>query len=234
MDNADSAATEGYFIGVDVCVYGKLIVNRVGTPAGTPTLSPSIELNVAPTAAAGDVPHLGNNGGNGSALGQLDGLDDRLYAAQMRNGRLWTAHSFLVEPTGAAIVAGQTITSRNGVRWYELQNMTATPSVAQSGTVFDNTPGDAQTGPVAWYWIPSIAVNGQGHAAMGFTAAGPQARANAAFTGRLATDAAGTMDRGQSATPIPSTPTTRPATAAPTAVAAGATTATPASTRSTR
>ena len=196
VDNADGAAAEGYFIGVDACVYGKLIVNRVGTPAGTPTLSAAIELNVAATSYAGDVPHLGNNGGNGSALGQLDGLDDRLYAAQMRNGRLWTAHSFLVEDTGVAMPGGaaQTVTARNGVRWYELQNMTATPAVAQSGTVFDNTPGNAQTGPVAWYWIPSIAVNGQGHAALGFSAAGPQARANAAFTGRLATDPAGTMD----------------------------------------
>ncbi len=197
VDNFDfsPAPTEGYFAAVDACQFDKLLVYRVSTPAGTPTLSAPTQLAVAATSFAGDVPHLGNNGGSGPALGRLDGLDDRLYAAQIRGGRLWTAHSFLVESTGVAMNPGApTTTARNGVRWYELQNLTTTPSVAQTGTIFDPTPGNAQTLDIKWYWIPSINVTGQGHAAVGFSSAGPFARANAAYTGRLAGDALGTMD----------------------------------------
>src|SRR5438876_716833 len=36
VDNFDPAATEGYFIGVDNQVFGKLQVRRVSTPGGTP------------------------------------------------------------------------------------------------------------------------------------------------------------------------------------------------------
>jgi hypothetical protein len=55
----------------------------------------------------------------------------------------------------------------------------------QSGTVNDPSTQRRQCQLVL---DPSIAVNGQGHAAMGFSAAGIT-RADAAFTGRLATDA---------------------------------------------
>ena len=198
VDNFDfsPAPNECYFVAVDGCQYSKLLVYRVSTPAGTPTLGAPTQLAVAATSYAADVPHLGNNGGSGSALGRLDGLDDRLYAAQIRGGRLWTAHSFLVENTGVAMDPSfpQTTTARNGVRWYEMQNLTTVPIVTQSGTIFDPTAGNAQTGNIKWYWIPSINVTGQGHAAVGFSSAGPFARANAAFTGRLSGDPAGTMD----------------------------------------
>jgi hypothetical protein len=193
VDNADTA-TEGYFIGVDNCVYGKLVVNRVTNPGGTPTLSAPIGINVAQTSFPADVPHLGNDGGNGSALGRLDGLDDRLYSAQIRGGRLWTAHSFLMETDGTSLGGAPTSLARNGVRWYELQNLATTPTVAQFGNVFDATSENPLTGNVRWYWVPSLNVSGQGHVAVGFTEAGPQTRANAAFTGRLAGAPAGTMD----------------------------------------
>src|SRR5205823_8360887 len=45
-----------------------------------------------------------------------------------------------------------------------------------------------------WFWIPSVVVSGQGHAAFGFSSAGPAFRINAATTGRLATDALGTVN----------------------------------------
>lgn len=180
VDNYSTTATEGYFIGVSNAVFGKLMIRRVSTPGGTPTISADIPLTVSSTSSPITVPHLGNTGGTN---GNLDGLDDRLFAAHIRNGRLWTAHNIQVNTTGASSGTG----GRNGSRWYEIQNLTGTPSVVQSGTIFDNAATNPQN-----YSIPSVMVSGQGHAAFSLTTAGTNNRANAATVGRLATDATGT------------------------------------------
>ena len=44
-----------------------------------------------------------------------------------------------------------------------------------------------------FYWIPAIAVSGQGHAAIGTSASGATQRINAATAGRLAGDPLGTL-----------------------------------------
>src|SRR5438552_4092058 len=78
-------------------------------------------------------------------------------------------------------------------RWYELSVPvgSGTPTVVESGTIYDS----AQFASSArWFWIPSVVVSGQGHAAFGFSSAGPAFRINAATTGRLATDALGTVN----------------------------------------
>ena len=181
VDNDDPAADEGYFIGVDNASFGKLIVRRVSTPGGTPTISSNISLTVPTTTYPITVPHLGNTGGSN---GNLDALDDRLFAARIRNGRLWTAHNIQVNGSGVASGSG----GRNGSRWYEIQNLTTTPSLVQSGTVFDSAASNPKN-----YWIPSIMVSGQGHVAMGFSTAGTTNRANAGTVGRLAGDTLGTM-----------------------------------------
>ena len=179
VDNYDPAATEGYFIGVSNAAFGKLMIRRVSTPGGTPTISADIPLTVSTTDYPITVPHMGNTGGTN---GNLDGLDDRLFAAHIRNGRLWTAHNIQVTAAGVA-GAG----ARNGSRWYEIQNLTGTPSLVQSGTIFDN----AATNPRS-YGIPSVMVSGQGHAAFSLTTAGLASRADAATVGRLSGDAVGT------------------------------------------
>ncbi|MCX6922757.1 MAG: hypothetical protein NT154_06020, partial [Verrucomicrobia bacterium] len=181
VDNYDPAATEGYFIGVDNASFGKLIVRRVSTPGGTPTISGNLSITVASTAHPITVPHLGNTGG---ANGNLDALDDRLFAAHLRNGRLWTAHNIQVNSSGVASSSG----GRNGCRWYELQNLTSTPALVQSGTVFDSAASNPKS-----FWIPSILVSGQGHAAMGFSTAGATNRANSGTVGRLSGDSLNTM-----------------------------------------
>src|SRR5262249_38199899 len=125
-----------------------------------------------------------------------DGLDDRLYAAHLRNGRLWTAQNIGANTSGVASAV-----SRNGVRWYELQTLSTTPAVVQSGTLFDT----AATNP-RFYWIPSFTVSGQGHAAMGCSIAGNNERINAFTTGRLVGDTLGTLRDGPG-TPAGSTAT---------------------------
>ncbi|MGB8507584.1 MAG: lamin tail domain-containing protein [Pyrinomonadaceae bacterium] len=186
VDNYDPAANEGYFIGVSNAAFGRLIMRRVGTPGGTPTISSDILITVASTAFPINVDHLGDTGGTG---GNLDALDDRLFAAHIRNGRLWTSHNIAVLPTGVA--SGTNAQRRDAVRWYELvvPPTTGTPTVNQSGTIFDTA---ATVAAARQYWIPSVTVSGQGHAAFGYSTAGTPFRIDAATNGRLAGTTLGT------------------------------------------
>lgn len=194
VDNYDPAATEGYFIGTSNAAFGRLIMRRVGTPGGTPTLSADILITVSATSFPIPQDHLGNTNLadldlDGFADGDLDSLDDRLYSAHIRGGRLWTAHSMAV--TAAGVASNTNTQRRNGVRWYELNvpPTTGTPTVVQSGTVFDSATTRATA---RQYIIPSVMVSGQGHAAIGYSTAGTAFRADAATNGRLRGDTLGT------------------------------------------
>jgi FG-GAP-like repeat len=180
VDNFDPAATVGYFIGVDNATFGTLKLRRVTDPGGTPTISADINLAVPATQYAATVPHLGNTAGTN---GNLDVLDDRLYMAHLRNGRIYTSHNIGVNASGVATASG-----RAGSRWYEIDNVATTPTLRQSGTWFDS----AATNPKS-FWIPSIMVSGQGHIALGGSSAGANDRINAATIGRLSNDPLGTL-----------------------------------------
>jgi hypothetical protein len=188
VDNFDPASNEGYFIGVSNANFGELVLRRVATPGGTPTISANIAITVNTTSFPITVDHLGNAGGS---AGTLDALDDRLFAAHLRNGRLWTAHNIAV--TSAGVASNSNSQRRDGSRWYEL-NVPAgsgTPTVVQSGTIFDSA---STVAAAHQYWIPSVMVSGQGHAALGFSAAGTPFKINAATVGRLASDTLGTTE----------------------------------------
>jgi uncharacterized repeat protein (TIGR01451 family) len=178
VDNFDPAATTGYFIGVDNALFSLLDVRRVTDPAGTPTLSVDQALTVPATVLPISVPHLGNTGGN------LDALDDRLFAAQLRGGHIWTAHNIQVGATGAASNTG----GRDGSRWYEI-DVAGAPSLVQSGTMFDPAAANPNS-----YWIPSVAVSGQNVMAIGGSVAGNNHSADAWFSGRLPSDPTGQLD----------------------------------------
>lgn len=179
--NDDPSATEGYFIGVDGLMTGRLVLRRVLDPGGTPSISGNLNLSVPATRApvgvfARDVPTL-----------PLDGLDDRLFVAHVRRNKLtgasslWTAHNIEVDATGVAAAGG-----RNGSRWYEIGTLVGTPTLLQAGTLFDN----AATNPRS-YWIPSANMSGQGHVALGATFASVNDYAGVAVAGRLAGDPSG-------------------------------------------
>lgn len=195
VDNPDPTNTgvtaTGYFIGPNVLSFSTLMLRRVTNPGSTgasPTISANISLTTPNTTnAVVKVPHLGNTGGNN---GRLDALDDRLYAAVIRNGRLWTAHGIGVNNTGTTTGTR----TRNAARWYELQNLGTTPTFRQSGTLYDNS--GANDVNQRNYWIPSITVTGQGHVALACSIAGTNERVNAFFTGRLSGDTLGTMRDG--------------------------------------
>jgi Divergent InlB B-repeat domain len=181
VDDFDPAETTGYFIGVDNAVFGKLDVRKVTDPGGTPTMSGDLAVTVPATAFPIPVDHLGNTGG---ASGRLDALDDRLFAAQLRGGHIWTAHNIGVNSSGVA--SGSP--TRDASRWYEV-DVTGTPALTQSGTLFDGASSNPKS-----YWIPTVAVSGEGVMAIGGSVAGLLHHADAWFSGRLPGDPAGQTD----------------------------------------
>ena len=182
---AAAAATESWVIGVDNASFGTLMLRRITFSAPNvwpPTgISANLSLTVPATAIPIPVPHQGNAGG---ADGLLDAIDDRLFNANLRGSRIWTAHNIAVDPAGVGSPSGD----RDGSRWYEIDVTGGTPALEQAGTLFDS----AASNP-GFFWIPSIMVSGQGHAALGVSTSGATQRINAATAGRLASDPAGTL-----------------------------------------
>ncbi|HTK80986.1 MAG TPA: Ig domain-containing protein, partial [Bacteroidota bacterium] len=189
VDNDDPAATEGYFIGVDNANFSLLQIRRVSTPGGTPSLSGNLSVTVPTTAFPRTVPALGSTR-------PLDGIDDRLFNATIKNGTLWTVHNINVTNAGVATGTAGT-TGRNAARWYELENLTTTPSLRQSGTLFDNAT--VTSGTARQTWMPSIAVSGQNHVVIPHSISAPtnnlgsQLQASVGHGGRLATDPLGAI-----------------------------------------
>jgi hypothetical protein len=181
VDNFDVSSTDGYFIGVDNATFGTLMLRRVTNPGTTPSISTNISISVNTSYFPLTVPHLGNSGG---ANGNLDALDDRLFMSVIRNGNLWTTHNIRVTSGGI----GQSSGTRNGSRWYQINNLSGTPTVVQSGTVYSSVASNP-----TFYWIPSISISGQSHVGMGFSVAGNNERINGGTIGRLSTDPSGSM-----------------------------------------
>jgi hypothetical protein len=187
VDNlSEGSPTASWVIGVSnvLPVTSKLVLRQItfSAPGAWPpsSISANLTLPVPTTALPLTVPHLGNTGGPD---GELDALDDRLVDAKLRGGHIWTSHNIAVDATGAGSDTGD----RDGARWYEI-DVAGAPALLQSGTLFDPSAVNPR-----FYWIPSIMVSGQGHAAIGASAAGASEHANAVTAGRLSSDPAGTL-----------------------------------------
>lgn len=183
VDNDDPGATEGYFIGVDNAVFSQLDIRRISNPGGVPSISGNITLIVPTTYIPITQVASGSNR-------PLDALDDRLFAAHVHKNKitgtqsLWTAHNVRVNSSGVAGSTGD----RNASRWYEITNLTTTPVLNQSGTLFDNAGSNPKG-----FWIPSVAMNGQGHMALGCSMAASNVFAEIVVAGRLSGDVLGTL-----------------------------------------
>ena len=107
---------------------------------------------------------------------QLDSLADRLmFRLAYRN---LGAHESLV--VNHSIVSGTT----GGVRWYEIQNPSGTPVVAQQSTF----------APDANYrWMGSIAMDQAGDIALGYSVSSTTVDPSVRYTARLASDPVNTM-----------------------------------------
>ena len=111
-----------------------------------------------------------------STTQRLDSLADRLmFRLAYRN---FGSHESLV--VSHSVTAG----SSGGVRWYEIQNPSGTPVVAQQSTY----------APDANYrWMPSIAMDQAGNLAVGYSKSSTTVSPSVAFAGRLATDPVSTL-----------------------------------------
>ena len=110
---------------------------------------------------------------------KLDAISDRLmYRLQYRN---FGTHQTLV--TNHTVDVGS---DHAGVRWYELRKTTGNWAVQQQGTFAPDA---------AHRWMGSVAMNGAGDMALGYSVSSSSIYPSIRATGRLATDAAGTMTR---------------------------------------
>src|SRR3989442_403334 len=183
VDNDDPLATEGYFIGVDIALFSRVVLRRVTNPGGTPARSGNLNLTVPATALPLKQPACGSTT-------NIDTSDDRLFMASIHRNKitgaatLWTAHNIAVNTS--CVGAGNGGGRRNGARWYEIGSLSAAPALVQSGTLCDT----ATTNPRGFIY-PSVVETGQGHMVLGSTFAASNLFAGATAAGRLRTDALG-------------------------------------------
>ena len=115
---------------------------------------------------------------------KMDAIGDRLmFRLGYRN---FGDHESLV---GNFTVSTGTSTGPAGIRWFELRGVTAGPV----STFQDSTYGPDSTNR----WMGSIAMNGQGDMALGFSAADATIHTQIRYTGRLAGDPLNTMAQGE-------------------------------------
>ena len=160
--------------------YGKNNLNlfKFHADFATSTNSTFTGPTVIPVAAF--LPLCNNNTGTcvpqPGTTSQLDSLDDRLmYRLAYRN--LGTHESLVVNHSVATSSSG-------GVRWYEIQNPSGSPVLAQQGTFAPDSN---------YRWMGSIAMDQVGDIAVGYSISSSSVFPSVAFTGRVPTDPAGTM-----------------------------------------
>lgn len=121
----------------------------------------------------------------------LDVLGDRLmFRFTYRN--FGDHESFVVNHT-ADTPADSSTTGRNGVRWYELRNLSTSPVVYQQGTF---APLQDPTNPL-WRWMGSAAMDNSGDIAIGYSASGPNYFPSLHYAGRLASDPINDLTQGE-------------------------------------
>jgi hypothetical protein len=121
----------------------------------------------------------------------LDVLGDRLmFRFAYRN--FGDHESFVVNQTVDTPTDPST-TGRNGVRWYELRNLSTSPVVYQQSTF---APLQDPTNPL-WRWMGSAAMDHSGDLAIGYSASGPNYFPSLHYAGRLPGDPLSELTQGE-------------------------------------
>ena len=111
---------------------------------------------------------------------RLDSLADRLmFRLGYRN---FGDHEALI--VNHSVTAGSSV----GVRWYEIRNPATTPTIFQQGTYAPDSN---------YRWMGSVAMDGSGDMAVGFSVSGSTIHPEIHYTGRLAGDPLGQMTQGE-------------------------------------
>jgi hypothetical protein len=116
-----------------------------------------------------------------TSANNLDGIGDRLmFRLAYRNfgNHESVVGNYTVSASGVA-----------GVRWFELRNVTSGPV-----TKFQESTYQPDT---TWRWMGSVAMDGQGNMALGFSASSSAIKPQLRYAGRLATDPLNTLGRGE-------------------------------------
>ena len=143
------------------------------TPSASTLTGPTNITVASYTVPSGKVPQ------SGSTV-TLDTLSDRLMSAVAYsnvggNEALWVNHT---------VSSGGTM----GVRWYEIRNPAATPTVFQQGTFQPDS---------TYRWMGSVGVDKQGNMAVGYSASSSSLFPQIRYAGRLAGDPAGALSQGE-------------------------------------
>jgi hypothetical protein len=112
---------------------------------------------------------------------KLDGIGDRvLHRLAYRN---FGDHEAMVINHNVDAGGGQA-----GVRWYEVRSPNSAPTIFQQGTYAPDATNR---------WMGSIAMDGQGNMALGYSVSSSTVYPGIRYTGRLVSDALGTMSQGE-------------------------------------
>lgn len=144
-----------------------------GNPAASSFTGPTLVTTAPWTFLATQIPQQGTTR-------TLDTLGDRLMMQnQYRNingtESLWLNHT--VSSGGTA-----------GIRWYEIRNLTGTPSVFQQSTY--QPDGHNR-------WMGSLAVDANGNMALGYSVSSSTLYPSVRYAGRLGTDALNGLGQGE-------------------------------------
>ena len=120
----------------------QLFMARIDTSSGAPVWNPPVTVSVAQFVSSSALPDAPQSG----SANTIDTSDTRLLNVVYRSGSLWTVHT--VQSPDAV---------KTEVAWYRIDPSTRS---VLSGRISD---------PTRWYYYPSIAINKNGVAAVGFS-----------------------------------------------------------------
>ena len=163
MQPAHTFETPGaeYFLFEGPIVNAQGTVNRMAVAwidnvSGTPVWHSPLQVPVTPYTSTNSLPGAPQSGNDNT----IDTSDTRLLNVVYRNGSLWTVHT--VQGTG---------TIKTEVAWYRIDP--GAGAVLAQGRISD---------PTRWYYYPSIGVNQENVAAIGFSGSSPTEYAGAYYT----------------------------------------------------
>jgi hypothetical protein len=175
--DAVAAGSRAWIAASSPYMYSSIVYRRLTWSGIVPTLDAASSTLTTPSF--GMPPDAPANGSSTAA----DTGDMRLQNTVIRNQRLWTCRCIGVSSSGGASPA-----DRAACEWLELNVSAATPTLVQSGRVYDPAASDPR-----FYYYPAIMVNGQGHVALGCSGSKSNEYIGCYTCGRLASDTAGTM-----------------------------------------
>ncbi len=186
VDNFDKDATVGHFIGVDSFSTNHLALWNILNPGSeSPTAEGPFLIKAPQICQSLPVPSQGAEKNIDTAVG------DRLIMAQIRDGRLWTAHNVGIDNQGKCCTPMSV--TRDGARWYEINIKHEQPTLIQHGTLFDKTKKNGTN--ARYFWMPSLNISGQGTMALGCSTAGEHKFVNCAIARRFKDDPQGTLQK---------------------------------------